>query len=152
ELDLPHLQSFHSVAAPEGSSTLEAGEPTESERRIPREQFAATGSDLVIAVSDAEARTVVERYSVPCERLAVLRPGVDVERFHPCEDVHARRHRPTLPFTARPEPRTGPALALEVVARLDPARGARLVLAGSAAPAFAESLESLRALAKELGV
>lgn len=152
ELDLPHLQSFHSVAAPEGSSTLEAGEPAESEGRIPGEQFAATGSDLVIAVSDAEARTVVERYGVPGERLAVVRPGVDVDRFHPCEDVQARRHRPTLLFTARIEPLKGPDLALEVLARLDPARGARLVLAGSAAPAFAEYLESLRALAKELGV
>ena len=152
ELGIPHLQSFHSVAAPEGAGTLDAGEPAESEGRIPGEQFAATGSDLVIAVSDAEARTVVERYGVPGERLAVVRPGVDVDRFHPCEDVQARRHRPTLLFTARIEPLKGPDLALEVLARLDPARGARLVLAGSAAPAFAEYLESLRALAKELGV
>jgi D-inositol-3-phosphate glycosyltransferase len=152
ELGLPHLQSFHSVAAPEGSSTLEAGEPAESEGRIPGEQFTATGSDLVVAVSDAEARTVVERYGVPGERLAVVRPGVDVERFRPCEDVQARRLDPTLLFTARIEPLKGPDLALEVLSRLDPERGARLVLAGSAAPAFAEYLESLRALARELGV
>jgi len=152
ELGLPHLQSFHSVAAPEGSSSLEAGEPAESEGRIPGEQFAATGSDLVVAVSDAEARTVVERYGVPGERLAVVRPGVDIDRFRPCEDDRARRERPTLLFTARIEPLKGPDLALEVLSRLDPALGARLVLAGSAAPAFAEYLDSLRALARELGV
>ena len=152
ELGLPHLQSFHSVAAPEGSSTLEAGEPAESEGRIPGEQFAATGSDLVVAVSDAEARTVVERYGVPGERLAVVRPGVDIDRFRPCEDDRARRLRPTLLFTARIEPLKGPDLALEVLSRLDPALGARLVLAGSAAPAFAEYLDSLRELARELGV
>ena len=152
ELGLPHLQSFHSVAAPEGSSSLEAGEPAESEGRIPGEQFAATGSDLVVAVSDAEARTVVERYGVPGERLAVVRPGVDIDRFRPCEDDRARRERPTLLFTARIEPLKGPDLALEVLSRLDPDLGARLVLAGSAAPAFAEYLDSLRALARELGV
>lgn len=152
ELGLPHLQSFHSVAAPEGSSSLEAGEPAESEGRIPGEQFAATGSDLVVAVSDAEARTVVERYGVPGERLAVVRPGVDIDRFRPCQDDRARRERPTLLFTARIEPLKGPDLALEVLSRLDPALGARLVLAGSAAPAFAEYLDSLRTLARELGV
>ena len=152
ELGLPHLQSFHSVAGPEGSSSLEAGEPAESEGRIPGEQFAATGSDLVVAVSDAEARTVVERYGVPGERLAVVRPGVDIDRFRPCEDDRARRERPTLLFTARIEPLKGPDLALEVLSRLDPDLGARLVLAGSAAPAFAEYLDSLRALARELGV
>ena len=152
ELGLPHLQSFHSVAAPEGSSSLEAGEPAESEGRIPGEQFAATGSDLVVAVSDAEARTVVERYGVPGERLAVVRPGVDIDRFRPCEDDRARRERPTLLFTARIEPLKGPDLALEVLSRLDPDLGARLVLAGSAAPAFADYLDSLRALARELGV
>jgi D-inositol-3-phosphate glycosyltransferase len=152
ELGLPHLQSFHSVAAPEGSSSLEAGEPAESEGRIPGEQFAATGSDLVVAVSDAEARTVVERYGVPGERLAVVRPGVDIDRFRPCEDDRARRERPTLLFTARIEPLKGPDLALEVLSRLDLALGARLVLAGSAAPAFAEYLDSLRTLARELGI
>ena len=153
EYDVVHSHHwFSGVAAPEGSSTLEAGEPAESEGRIPGEQFAATGSDLVVAVSDAEARTVVERYGVPGERLAVVRPGVDIDRFRPCEDDRARRLRPTLLFTARIEPLKGPDLALEVLSRLDPALGARLVLAGSAAPAFAEYLDSLRELARELGV
>ncbi|MBB5831854.1 glycosyltransferase [Brachybacterium aquaticum] len=152
ELGVPHLQSFHSVAAPEGSRSLEAGEPAESEGRIPGEQFAATGSELVVAVSDAEARTVAERYGVPGERLSVVRPGVDADRFRPCEDVASRREDPTLLFTARIEPLKGPDLALEVLARLDPALGARLVLAGSASTVFAPYLEQLRDRARELGV
>lgn len=152
ELGIPHLQSFHSVAAPEGSRTLDAGEPAESDGRIPGEQFTATGSELVVAVSEAEARTVGERYGVPGARLSVIRPGVDLERFRPCPDVEERRIRPTLLFTARLQPLKGPDLALEVLARLDPALGARLVLAGGASQDFAEYLEELRALARELGV
>ncbi|MGP9537566.1 glycosyltransferase [Brachybacterium sp. AOP43-C2-M15] len=152
ELGIPHLQSFHSVAAPEGSGTLDAGEPAESEGRIPGEQFAATGSDLVIAVSEAEARTVGERYGVPGSRLAVVRPGVDIERFRPCDDVSARRLRPTVLFTARLQPLKGPDLALEVLAHLDPALEARLVLAGGVSQDFEDYLEHLRALARELGV
>src|SRR5699024_2945624 len=152
ELGIPHLQSFHSVAAPQGAGTLDAGEPAESEGRIPGEQFAATGSDLVVAVSEAEARTVGERYGVPGSRLSVVRPGVDVERFRPCPDVQERRIRPTLLFTARLQPLKGPDLALEILAHLDPSLEARLVLAGGISQDFAEYLEQLRALARELGV
>lgn len=152
ELGVPHLQSFHSVAAPDGAGSLDAGEPAESAGRIPGEQFAATGSDLVVAVSEAEARTVGERYGVPGERLSVVRPGVDVERFHPCPDVEERRTVPTLLFTARLQPLKGPDLALEVLARLDPDLGARLVLAGGVSQDFAEYLDELRELARELGV
>ena len=152
ELGIPHLQSFHSVAAPEGAGSLDAGEPAESDGRIPGEQFTATGSDLVVAVSEAEARTVSERYGVPGVRLSVVRPGVDIERFRPCDDPEERRIRPTLLFTARLQPLKGPDLALEVLARLDPALGARLVLAGGVSQDFAEYLDQLRGLARELGI
>src|SRR5699024_7847086 len=127
ELGIPHLQSFHSVAAPEGAGSLDAGEPAESDGRIPGEQFTATGSDLVVAVSEAEARTVSERYGVPGARLSVVRPGVDIERFRPCDDPEERRIRPTLLFTARLQPLKGPDLALE-------------------------ALDQLRGLARELGI
>lgn len=152
ELRIPHLQSFHSVAAPHDADTLEAGEPAESAGRLPGEQFTATGSDLVVAVSQAEATTVHERYGVPGTRLSVVRPGVDVDRFHPCEDVDARRHRPTLLFTARLQPLKGPDLALEVLAHLDPALEARLVLAGGVSQDFADYLTSLKDLARQLGI
>lgn len=152
ELGIPHLQSFHSVAAPEGSSTLDAGEPAESTGRIPGEQFVATGSDLVVAVSEAEARTVGERYGVPGSRLTVVRPGVDVDRFHPCSDLTARRERPTLLFTARLQPLKGPDLALEILAHLNPELGARLVLAGGTSQDFADYAEQLRTLARDLGI
>lgn len=152
ELGIPHLQSFHSVAAPEGASTLAAGEPAESDGRIPGEQFVATGSDLVVAVSEAEARTIGERYGVPGSRLTVVRPGVDVDRFRPCPDLTERRERPTLLFTARLQPLKGPDLALEILAHLDPELGARLVLAGGVSQDFTDYAEQLHALARDLGV
>lgn len=153
ELGIPHLQSFHSVAAPEGSGSLDAGEPAESPGRIPGEAAVAEGSDLVVAVSEAEARTVAERYGVPGERITIVRPGVDVERFRPSpEDPEERRRRPTLLFTARLQPLKAPDLALEVLANLDPAIGARLVLAGGVSQDFAPYLQQLRDRARELGV
>lgn len=152
ELGLPHLQSFHSVAAPDGAAGLDAGEPAESVGRIPGERFVAQGSDLVVAVSEAEARTVAERYGVPGDRLTVVRPGVDVDRFRPCADVDARRERPTLLFTARLQPLKAPDLALEVLAHLDPELGARLVLAGGVSQDFEDYLAELQDRARELGL
>ncbi|EYT49961.1 glycosyl transferase [Brachybacterium muris UCD-AY4] len=151
ELGIPHLQSFHSVAAPEDAPHLDAGEPAESSGRIPGERLVARESDLVIAVSEAEARTVAERYGVPGERLAVVRPGVDVERFHPPADALAP-HPPTLLFAARLQPLKAPDLALEVLARLDPALGARLVLTGGVSQDFQDYLGELKETAHRLGI
>lgn len=153
ELGLPHLQSFHSVAAPNGSQTLDAGEPAESSGRLPGEQYTADQSDLVVAVSEAEARTVQERYGVPGERLSVVRPGVDVQRFRPGAVVpEDRLLRPTLLFTARLQPLKGPDLALEVLAHLDAELDARLVLAGGISQDFEDYLGQLREVAARLGV
>lgn len=153
EIRVPHLQSYHSVAAPDGASGLDAGEPAESEGRIPGERYVAEHSDLVIAVSDAEARTIRERYGVSEQRLAVVRPGVDVERFHPgALSAPARLAEPTLLFTARLQPLKAPDLALDVLARLDPALGARLLLAGGTSADFADYRTQLESLAQDLGV
>lgn len=157
ELGIPHLQSFHSVAAPEDAPHLDAGEPAESSGRIPGERRVARESDLVIAVSEAEARTVAERYGVPGERLAVVRPGVDVERFCPSAGMGdpagtPQPHRPTLLFAARLQPLKAPDLALEVLARLDPSLDARLVLTGGVSQDFQDYLRELQDTAQRLGV
>lgn len=157
ELGLPHLQSFHSVAAPEDAPQLDAGEPAESSGRIPGERLVARESDLVVAVSQAEARTIAERYGVPGERLAVVRPGVDVERFCPSAGMGdpagtPEPHRPTLLFAARLQPLKAPDLALEVLARLDPSLDARLVLTGGVSQDFQDYLRELQDTAQRLGV
>lgn len=151
ELGLPHLQSFHSVAAPDDSTGLDAGERAESSGRVPGERYVARHSDLVVAVSEAEARTLSERYGVPGERLAVVRPGVDVERFHPAAG-HGMEESPTLLFAARLQPLKAPDLALEVLARLDPSLGARLVLTGGVSQDFGDYLQELQDLAAQLGI
>ena len=153
KLGLPHLQSFHSVAAPDGYQTLDAGEPAESSARIPGDRYVSEHSDLVVAVSAAEARIVQERYGVPGERLAVVRPGVDVQRFRPGDSSPgARLERPTLLFTARLQPLKAPDLALEVLAHLDAELDARLLLAGGISQDFEGYLAQLRELATQLGV
>lgn len=152
ELGIAHVQSFHSVAAPQEARTLDAGEPAESSGRIPGERRVAQESDLVVAVSAAEARTVAERYGTPGERLRIVRPGVDVERFRPGDPAGDRLSRPSLLFAARLQPLKAPDLALEVLARLVPQVDARLVLTGGVSEDFQDYRRELEELAEGLGV
>jgi D-inositol-3-phosphate glycosyltransferase len=150
---LPHLQSFHSVAAPAGARALDAGESAESGGRIPGERRAAQESDLVVAVSRAEARTVQERYAVPADRITVVPPGVDTMEFRPSRRSATERLRePELVFAARLQPLKAPDLALEVLARLDPALGAHLALVGSVSQDFARYQGELADRARVLGI
>lgn len=149
---IPLLQSFHSVAAPAGSTDLGAGEPAESAGRIAGERRTAREADLVIAVSDGEAATMRERYGVDPRRLVVVRPGVDIDAFHPPHAGPAEPGPPRLLFAARLQPLKGPDLAIEVLAALEPSLGARLVLAGGASQDDADEPARLRGLAARLGV
>lgn len=148
---IPHVQSFHSVAAPLRAPSLAAGEPAESAGRIPGEAAAAQGSDLVIAVSDAEAATIRDRYGVPASRVRVVRPGVDTEAFRPLDGAPPPR-RPYVLVAGRLQPLKAPDLALQVLARLDPAHRPRLVLAGAASSDFAAYQQELAELTHRLGI
>lgn len=149
---VPHVQSFHSIAAPE-TSPLSAGERPESPARLAGESWLATHTDAVVAVSRAEAETVRDRLRAPVDRVRVVHPGVDTELFHP----GVTGDRPTLLAAARIEPLKAIDLAIRtlagVVERADRTGAARprLVVAGGATNDDAYVRE-LAALARELGV
>ncbi|WP_028709234.1 glycosyltransferase [Propionicicella superfundia] len=151
---VPHVQSFHSVAAPAGAVSPAAGETAESAGRIAGERLTAVGSDLVVAVSDAEAATVRERYAVPAGRIAIARPGVDVAGFHPVADGEdPPAATPYLLFAARLQPLKGPDLALDVLAALAPAHpDLGLILTGAASQDFRGYADELRERAQRLGI
>lgn len=151
ERGLPHLQSYHSVAAPVGAS-LDAGEAPESPGRPAGEQLVAERSDLIVAVSEAEKATIIERYAPPAERIAVVLPGVDLERFRPLtagERSWAWRGC-YLFFAARLQPLKAPDLAIRTLAALPKGTRPRLVVAGEASADFASYAQELRDLVAEL--
>ncbi len=152
---VPHVQSFHSVAALPGSA-LSEGEPPESPARVPGERLVATESDAVIAISAAEARTVVERCGADPDRVVIVPPGVDRTIFHagvplvdssprPVELVETRaplvdassppvelvetRAAPVEPVeTGAATPSTNPRGYLLYAARLQPLKGPDLAI------------------------
>lgn len=169
---VPHVQSFHSVAALP-NSPLGDGEPPESPGRNAGERLIAQRSQLVIAVSDYEAATVIDRCGADPARVRVVHPSVDTDLFHPLSD----RDRPWRPelngpdeppqfgpvcvapnpngyllFAARLQPLKAPDLALVAVAGLPADRRPTLVIAGEASQDFADYRQELIDLAQSLGM
>lgn len=158
---VPHVQSFHSVAALPGSP-LSAGEPPESQRRVPGEALVARESQAVVAISAAEAQTVIDRCGADAERVSIVSPGVDRELFRPLSPDEQRWSWPaetpqTWPrgyvlVAARLEPLKGPDLAIQALANLDPEIRPHLVVAGDASVAFASYEQELHAMVTEAGL
>lgn len=141
---VPHLQSFHSVAAPPESG-LHLGEPAESPGRLAGERAAAATSDLIIAVSDAERDTITHRLGADPDRIRVVRPAVDSSFFaplatgeRPWRPVGVAIETPLLVFAARLQPLKGADLAVEAFALLPPEVPAHLLIAGAGSVDFAD--------------
>lgn len=158
---VPHVQSYHSVAALPGSA-LAAGEPPESPRRVPGEVLVAAESDAVVAISAAEARTVIERCGASPQRVHIVSPGVDQQLFRPLAPGE-RPWRPTdagpdfdergyLLFAARFQPLKGPDLAIRALAELEPELRPQLLMAGDTSPDFASYDAELHDLVSQLGL
>jgi D-inositol-3-phosphate glycosyltransferase len=157
---IPHVQSFHSIAA-DPSTPLSAGERPESPGRMRGEAWLARESDALVAISNAEADTIITRLGGSLDRIAVVAPGVDGELFHP---VTTER---VLPLTASALSASGPGYAI-VAARLQPLKGLdlaieaiaavsagirpELIIAGDASGDFDGYVEGLRDLAARNGI
>ncbi|RUQ98047.1 glycosyltransferase [Labedella endophytica] len=146
---IPHLQSFHSIAA-DPTTPLSDGERPESPGRLAGEALLARESDAVVAISEAEARTVVDRLGGGRERVTVVPPGVDADLFHPWTGGH--RGRGYVVAAARLQPLKGLDLAIEAVAHVPGDVRPTLVVAGEASADFDGYVDELRALAADSGV
>lgn len=147
ERDLPHLQSFHSIAA-DHSTPLSEGERPESGGRLAGEAFLARESDAVVAISAAEAETVVKRLGGEPETVRVVSPGVDAALFHP-----GTRDEPHYVVAAgRLDPLKGFDLAIESIAGVAAASRPILVIAGEESADYTHYPAELEALAASLGI
>lgn len=155
---VPHVQSYHSVAAHPGRP-LADGEPPESDARVAGEAFIARESDAIVAVSTAEARTVIERCGANPDRVAVIPPGVDLEMFRPAQRTD---RRPVCPrcgsragyvlMAARLQPLKGGDLAIRALAQLPALLRPDLVIAGAVSHDFADYRDEVERLIDELGM
>lgn len=152
---IPHVQSFHSLAAPVGAD-LSAGEPPESPGRLAAEARLAQDSDLVLTISEAEARTVIERCGAAPDRVAVVAPGVDSTLFRPRRASEplwtpgGADERGYVVFAARLQPLKAPDLAMRAVAAVPEQIRPHLVIVGDTSVDFAGYRRELDALVADL--
>lgn len=144
---VPHLQSYHSVAAPVGED-WGAGEQPESAGRPAGEKYIAQESDRIIAVSRFEADTIISRYGADPDRFSIVHPGVDTDVFHPVEKDPV----PHLVFAARLQPLKGVDLAVRALAAIPEDRRPRLVIAGEPASDFLGYAADVKSLVAELNL
>ena len=147
---IPHVQSFHSIAADE-STPLSSGERPESAGRMAGEAWLAQESDAVVAISEAEARTVVRCLGGSADRIAIVLPGVDGELFHPTPHRQAPGRRYAL-AAGRLQPLKGLDLAIEAIAGVPESVRPELVIAGEASADFDGYADELRAIARLHGI
>lgn len=156
EWGVGHVMTFHSVAAHPNSS-LRDGEPPETLDRLAGEVVCAEQSDLVIAVSHHEAAVVIGRCNADPERVVIVRPGVDVELFHPVGSESAWTPAPDIRpgyvvFAARLQPLKGPDVAIRALAGVPANERPDLVMVGQTSADFAGYERELHALVAELGL
>lgn len=155
---VPHVQSFHSVAAAP-DSPLGQGERPESPGRMAGEALTAQQSDLIIAISRYEADTAITRCGAARDRVMVILPGVDHELFRPLAagEPSWGADRPGFErgyvfFAARLQPLKAPDLAMAAVAGVADDIRPHLVIAGEGSADFPDYLAELDRLVTTTGL
>lgn len=159
ELGIPLVQSFHTLGAMKNAMLAPDDRP-EQEGRLRVETYLANQVDAIVAGSSAEVATLIDGVRAPADRIWVIPPGVDGDRFSPSRRDHADavRHvlgiggtRPIVVVVGRIQPLKGQDLAIRSLAAM-PAPRPALVIVGEATPGDEKYLEHLRALARVLDV
>jgi D-inositol-3-phosphate glycosyltransferase len=159
--DVPLVASFHTLGKVKNLADLDDPEPM---RRLGGEHAVVREADLILAPTPAEAAHLFHLYGARPERIRIVPPGVDLERFRPRAGSEARRRlgldgRRVILFVGRLQRLKGPDVAIRAFAegrqrRPDLLDEAVLVLIGGpSGPGDAGTeMGRLRRLAVRLGV
>ena len=160
---VPLVHSMHTMARVKNLALADGDSPEPPGREIGEAQV-VEAADRLVANTAEEARQLVELYDAEPSRVAVVPPGVDLDRFSPgtpAERFSAREGLPrnafVLLFVGRIQPLKAPDVLVRAVAHLlarRPELRSRLVvpIVGGPSGSGLREPESLQRLAAELGV
>lgn len=172
--------SYHSVAAPPGAA-ISFGEQPESSGRIAGERFCADNADLILAVSNTEKQTIIDRYGADPAKIKIVMPGVDTALFCPADhrgSPSGAAQAATYPvaeqpkasqtaaahtgpaaaataeivFAGRMQPLKAPDFALRVLAHIPERIRPKLTMIGAFSKDYEWYEEELKQLSDSLGV
>ncbi|SDP21812.1 D-inositol-3-phosphate glycosyltransferase [Actinacidiphila guanduensis] len=161
---VPLVHAMHTMAKVKNAALAEDDRPEPMARVIGEQQIVAA-ADKLIANTEEEAADLRRHYEADPGKLAVVHPGVNLERFRPEADGRAAaRRRLSIPqnaivplFAGRIQPLKAPDVLVRAVAVLldqEPALRDRLVvpIVGGPSGSGLDRPEALHKLAARLGV
>ncbi|MEU2616135.1 D-inositol-3-phosphate glycosyltransferase [Micromonospora sp. NPDC007271] len=165
---VPLVHTAHTLAKVKNAQ-LAAGDRPEPKARVIGEEQVVAEADRLVANTRVEARDLITRYDADPTRVAVVRPGVDLDRFRPAPGdrdaaVRAARRRLGLPargyvvaFVGRIQPLKAPDVLIRAIAALrsqDPelADEVTVVICGGPSGSGLDRPAALIELAGSLGV
>nr|WP_202447287.1 D-inositol-3-phosphate glycosyltransferase [Streptomyces sp. SID5468] len=160
---VPLVHAMHTMAKVKNAALAEGDTPEPAARVIGETQI-VEAADRLIANTDDEAAELVRHYDAPRSKVAVVHPGVNLDRFRPADGRAAARARLGLPqhaviplFAGRIQPLKAPDILLRAVALLladDPKLRERLVVpvVGGPSGSGLAKPEGLQKLAARLGI
>ncbi|WP_323393409.1 D-inositol-3-phosphate glycosyltransferase [Streptomyces jumonjinensis] len=160
---VPLVHAMHTMAKVKNAS-LASGDTPEPASRVIGETQIVNASDRLIANTAEEADELIRFYDADPARVAVVHPGVNLDRFRPADGRAAARARLGIPqnafvplFAGRIQPLKAPDILLRAVARLltdHPSLRSRVhvpVVGGPSGSGLARP-EGLQKLAASLGI
>ncbi|MCZ4120840.1 D-inositol-3-phosphate glycosyltransferase [Streptomyces sp. H39-S7] len=160
---VPLVHAMHTMAKVKNAALAEGDTPEPAARVIGETQI-VEAADRLIANTDEEADELARHYGAQPAKVAVVHPGVNLDRFRPADGRAAARARLGLPqgaliplFAGRIQPLKAPDVLLRAVAVLldeDPSLRERLVVpvVGGPSGSGLSKPERLHKLAARLGV
>jgi D-inositol-3-phosphate glycosyltransferase len=160
---VPLVHAMHTMAKVKNASLAE-GDTAEPASRVIGETQIVNAADRLIANTAEEAGELIRFYEADPAKVAVVHPGVNLDRFRPADGRSAARARLGVPqdafvplFAGRIQPLKAPDILLRATALLlerDPALRSRLyvpVVGGPSGSGLARP-EGLQKLAARLGI
>lgn len=161
---VPLVHTMHTMAKVKNQALAEGDQPEPSARAVGEEQVVAE-SDALIANTEAEAAHLVGLYGACPDRVHVVPPGVDLEKFSYAgvagkqqarKELGIRQDALLFSFVGRVQPHKGPEVLVRAAAEVlqhDPSLRSRLVIAivGGASGTNSEP-QRIRELANWLGL
>ncbi|SEP82500.1 D-inositol-3-phosphate glycosyltransferase [Lentzea xinjiangensis] len=159
---VPLVHTAHTLAKVKNLALAEGDAPEPRMRVIGEEQVVAE-SDRLVANTDIEAGELIKLYDADAAKVAVVPPGVDLDRFTPGDRDEARhrlglsRDAVVLAFVGRIQPLKAPDVLLRAAAEMllrDPGLRSRLVVlvVGGPSGSGTERPKALEELAGQLGI
>ena len=110
---VPHITSFHTLASIKIRVRPEEDEP---EIRFINEARIAQDADMIVAWTEGEAEHMVSEFDVPMDKIAIVPPGVDTDRFMPYAESSVPTPKKRIVYVGRLDALKGIDLLIEAFA------------------------------------